>query len=347
MSASGESFRVSVIIPVYNEQRYVEQAVQSALMQPQTHEVLVVDDGSTDRSPEICRRISERDPRVRVLSHPNGCNRGRGASRNLGIVHAACDYVAFLDADDYYLPRRFRACSEAFAEDPDIDGVYHATELRFDSAAAKNIWKDIPVLRRKDRVITIKGTVGPEDLLGALVAGDYGFFSTDAITVKRSLFQRSGLFDESLTIYEDTALWLKMAVVGRLVPGSVEAPVAVYRVRESSTLLNARTGFDPDLKRMYETLDTWCRENGIRNEQAALLHYRQWLSALFGYDRGVRTRFYEIKLGRRGAGRYVRMLGFIAWRLIRRPSLIFRREFIRLIRTQSAKILRPVDGGST
>ena len=98
---------VSVVIPVYQAAAFVEQAVESALAQPETGEVLLVEDGSGDGSLAECERLAAGDGRVRLLRHPNGENRGAGASRNLGIEQSTCPLVAFLDADDYYLLGRF------------------------------------------------------------------------------------------------------------------------------------------------------------------------------------------------------------------------------------------------
>ena len=96
---------ISVVIPVYNAEKYVEDAVRSALRQNQTAEVILVEDNSPDNALKVCERLAKEDPRVRVLRHSDGKNHGAGESRNLGIKNARCDYIAFLDADDYWKPR--------------------------------------------------------------------------------------------------------------------------------------------------------------------------------------------------------------------------------------------------
>src|SRR5210317_669111 len=94
---------ISVVIPVFNAERYVESAVESALRQSETAEVILVEDNSPDNALEICQRLEAQDPRVRLFRHGDGKNHGAGESRNLGIRNARCDYIAFLDADDYYV----------------------------------------------------------------------------------------------------------------------------------------------------------------------------------------------------------------------------------------------------
>ena len=120
-----------MVIPMYNAAAYVEQAVKSAPAQSETAELLPVEDGATDGPPEICQRLERNDSRVRSLRHPGGQNRGAGAARNLGIAQASSTYVAFLDADDFYRPGRFRKDAEVVAEHPAADGVCDAPGLYF------------------------------------------------------------------------------------------------------------------------------------------------------------------------------------------------------------------------
>lgn len=90
---------ISVIVPVYNTKEYLERCVNSLLNQTyQDMEIILVDDGSTDGSGEICDRFAERDRRIRVLHKENG---GSSSARNLGIENAEGDYIGFVDSDDY------------------------------------------------------------------------------------------------------------------------------------------------------------------------------------------------------------------------------------------------------
>jgi succinoglycan biosynthesis protein ExoO len=94
---------VSVVIPAYNVADYLDRSVGSALAEPETLEVIVVDDASTDSTPETIRRLSE-DPRVRGFRLP--VNGGPSAARNKGIDEARGAWIAFLDADDWFAPGR-------------------------------------------------------------------------------------------------------------------------------------------------------------------------------------------------------------------------------------------------
>lgn len=97
--------RVSVVVPLYNDQRFVEQALRSALEQGERDlEVVVCDDGSSDRSPALVAALAAADPRLRLVR--NERNRGVAYTRNRALALARGHWVALLDADDFYLPGR-------------------------------------------------------------------------------------------------------------------------------------------------------------------------------------------------------------------------------------------------
>lgn len=99
---------VSVIIPVYNTENYIAQALQSVRRQSlQDIEILVVDDGSTDGSAAVVRSVAATDPRVVLYSRPNG---GVSAARNTGMEHARGEYTYFLDSDDLLEPGALESC---------------------------------------------------------------------------------------------------------------------------------------------------------------------------------------------------------------------------------------------
>ncbi len=94
--------KVSVIVPIYNAEKYLEECIQSVRNQTLTNiEIILIDDESTDSSLEICNKYCEVDERIRVFSNPNI---GQGLERNYGIGKAVGEYIAFLDADDSYSP---------------------------------------------------------------------------------------------------------------------------------------------------------------------------------------------------------------------------------------------------
>lgn len=93
---------ISVIVPVYNVERYLEKCLESLLAQTYPYlEIVLVDDGSTDSSLKICERYSETDSRIKVIHKKNG---GAASARNLGLSAAGGEYIAFVDSDDYLEP---------------------------------------------------------------------------------------------------------------------------------------------------------------------------------------------------------------------------------------------------
>lgn len=104
-----EEIKVSVIVPVYNTEPYLEQCIESILGQTlREMEVICVDDGSSDRSVEILKEKSRLDQRLRILTQKNS---GGGAARNLGMKHAKGKYLVFLDSDDFFLPEMLEEMS--------------------------------------------------------------------------------------------------------------------------------------------------------------------------------------------------------------------------------------------
>ena len=134
--------RISVVMPVHNAAPFVSAAVASALEQPEVAEVLLAEDGSTDGSLDVCRALVEKDARVKLLRHPDGGNHGAGPSRNLALAHCSQPWVAFLDADDRYLPDRFAAERHILATYPDAEGVYGAIGVHYHDAEGRARFKD-------------------------------------------------------------------------------------------------------------------------------------------------------------------------------------------------------------
>lgn len=143
--------RVSVVVIFLNAERFLEEAIQSVIGQTrQDWELLMVDDGSSDRSSAIARRFAEREPsRVRYLEHPGHQNRGMSASRNLGIRQARGEYVALLDADDVWLPEKLERQVAILDAHPEAALVFGAPLYWFG-------WTGSPADSRRDFVIDLK-----------------------------------------------------------------------------------------------------------------------------------------------------------------------------------------------
>ena len=101
---------ISIIVPVYNAEKYLDTCVESIIRQTYTNwELILVNDGSSDRSPEICEKWSRRDPRITVIHKENG---GASAARNAGLNAARGEYIGFVDADDYISENMYRVMAD-------------------------------------------------------------------------------------------------------------------------------------------------------------------------------------------------------------------------------------------
>ena len=248
--------RVSVIIPVYNAEKFVREAVESSLAQPETGEVILIEDASTDESLQVCKELTHEFEKVRLLRHRNGKNQGAGASRNLGIVNARFDYIAFLDADDFFLPGRFSVAKQLFQTDPQIEGVYEAIGVHFENEALERRWR---VSNRK-MMTTMKERVPPDRLFEAqMPVGTFGYCTTGGWVVKRSVFDKTGLFDKCLRVHQDTVMFIKFAAVGRMVAGRLDEPVAMRRVHDNNRISAPRSFYKRYRNRilMWFTLWKW------------------------------------------------------------------------------------------
>lgn len=262
--------RVSIIIPVYKAAKFVRQAVESALAQPETGEVILIEDDSPDNSLQVCQELARRYDKVKLFRHPDGKNHGAGASRNVGIKKAQFDYIAFLDADDYFLPGRFLIARQLFEEEHSIDGVYEAVGVHFENEDAKKQWRELGA----KMLTTMTEYMPPERLFEAQAPiGDSGYTHINGWVVKRCVFKKTGLFDENLRLHQDTAMLIKFAAFGRMMPGRLDCPVAIRRRHSQNRAGISRSPRETyrDRVLMWGTLWKWGRVNLCLPRQKIIL----------------------------------------------------------------------------
>jgi glycosyltransferase involved in cell wall biosynthesis len=189
MNSKIEIPEVSVIIPTYNRGWCVAEAVDSVLDQDfRDFELIVVDDGSTDETPQLLEGYGQA---IRVLHQDN---RGVSAARNAGIVASRAGLIAFLDSDDLWLPGKLRCQVEFFASHPE------AFICQTEELWVKNGRRVNPGKRHRKR----DGMIFELSL-------DLCLVSPSAVMVRRELFDRVGRFDESMPACEDYDLWLRVS----------------------------------------------------------------------------------------------------------------------------------------
>lgn len=146
-----EEIKVSVIVPVYNTEPYLEQCIESILGQTlREMEVICVDDGSSDRSVEILKEKSRLDQRLRILTQKNS---GGGAARNLGMKHAKGKYLVFLDSDDFFLPEMLEEmsarCEETGAQICVCKAKCYHEDLEFETPEPAAMREDTDLLAKQ------------------------------------------------------------------------------------------------------------------------------------------------------------------------------------------------------
>lgn len=245
-------YKVSVIIPVYNGSEYIRRAVNSAHILEEVGEVIIIDDGSTDDSVSRVESLVKEFEKVRFFKHDDHKNHGPAASRNLGIGKARFDFISFLDADDYYLPSRFKIEKELFRTQNEVDGVYGCIQNVFEDENSKELFFKV----ESDTMHGITEYLPPASLFNALISFSFGRICLPAITIKKSTLLKVGLFNEALRWSEDTELWLKLASKYKLAAGDLKNPGCYRWIHENNSIHNVSKALYYRFK-MYQSLLKW------------------------------------------------------------------------------------------
>lgn len=217
----GEAGLVSVVVPVFNGARYLAESLDSALAQdyPQV-EVIVVDDGSTDATPEVLARYGDR---VRVIRQPN---QGAAVARNAALRVARGEYLAFLDADDRWLPHKLRIQIAHLRRNPQVDLVYSSWSVveRSDPQALDIVG---PEPREEDAIDPGgSGWIYNALLLDCIV-------HTTTVVMRRRLLDAVGLFDPELRRGQDYDFWLRASRVTPI--HKLAAVLSIYRLHDANS----------------------------------------------------------------------------------------------------------------
>ncbi len=226
---SGSSPRVSVIIPCYNGEQFLAEAIESALAQRYPDvEVIIVDDGSADGSRTVVARFLE-DPRVRLLEHDS--NMGIAAARNTGIRASTGELIGLLDQDDIWLPEKLALQVPSFSRDGSNDPglVFSDTFTADEEGRPRGGPPKLPVPPDLNNL-------SKENALRKLFAGN--FITTASVLVRKECFDTLGLLDESiLGGADDCEFWLRLA--GRYRIEFVNERVAIRRLHSGNYSANA------------------------------------------------------------------------------------------------------------
>ena len=204
------SHRVSVVVPAYNCDQFVAEAIESALSQTvPPHEVIVVDDGSTDGTAAVLRRFGNR---IRVISQ---ANRGLAGARNAGVAVATGTWLAFLDADDTWLPTKLARQLEVGA-DPRIAMVYTDRFNIGERGSLPRIQSEIQQMFTGDVFIDL------------LLLGNH--ITASSVMIRRDVVLRLGGFGGHCRGAEDWDLWIRVAESHQV--GVCLEPLVCYRIHQ-------------------------------------------------------------------------------------------------------------------
>lgn len=242
---------VAVVIPAYNASPFLENAIASVRGQtlaPERLEVVVVDDVSTDGTPELVEGLG-----IRCIRQPQ--NGGPASARNRGVKETTAPWIAFLDADDAFLPDKLERQLALLSRGDVVGCCSNAWVIRDGRREHPKNTADVPA------TLTFRTLLQQNPII------------CSTVTVRRDAFDAAGGFDEDRTLIatEDYDLWLRLARIGRL--AYVAAPLAEYRVHAASLSDTSRflAGSDRIMDRVEER---WGREPGVselarRRRQAA------------------------------------------------------------------------------
>jgi glycosyltransferase involved in cell wall biosynthesis len=208
---------VSVVIPTYNSARFVTQAIDSVLAQTVLPlQIIVVDDGSTD---DTCERLL---PYLQHIQYVRQANQGVSATRNNGVREATGDFVAFLDADDVWHPRKLELQMEVFACHPDL-ALLGTGSFDWPTRAFPEVAQDGPA---------------PEERVPweQLVVKNY--LVTSSVVARRAVLLQAGPFDTAMQGPEDRDLWLRVAELAPI--ANLHLPLMGYRQVPGSVSKQAR-----------------------------------------------------------------------------------------------------------
>ena len=250
--------KISIIIPAYNAEKYIGRCLESILRQTfPDFKVICVDDGSTDKTAEICRGYAERDERIAVVSKENG---GAPAARNTGLQYAKGEYITFVDADDWLEPRMYEVLYiQAKENDADISVVGFSKDFESGSRNMENL------------SFVSENISGSEELIRyAFIRDEYrnfGAYVWNKLFHKRIIYSGDKLlrFDEELTRGDDVWFYAQAALLAQKAVYSGKHLYHYFQRDDSYThAISLEKG--EGILTAYEHVIELCKENAVTEE---------------------------------------------------------------------------------
>jgi len=262
---------VSCVIIFLNGETFIGEAIESVLAQTVSDwELILVDDGTTDGATEIVRRYCASHPdRIRLISHPGGRNMGMSASRNAGVRASRGRYLAFIDADDIWLPERLETHVEMFERHPEAALVIGPT-LRWSSWAKADApwWRPWATLDERQVLGLVEDVLldAPGVATHFLERHGAGMPPPCCVTMRRDVIEAvRGSEDRFRTLYEDQVLFFKFFLEQPIV--ATGRMLDLYRLHSESTCAVAgwEAGDRAARPAFLAWLQAWIEERDIRD----------------------------------------------------------------------------------
>ncbi len=263
--------QVSIIIPVYNAEKYIRQTVQSALDQTfRDFEIIILNDGSKDGSPEILRQLQKEDDRIQVIDKPNT---GVSDTRNIGISLARGKYLAFLDSDDIWKPRNLERKVSTL-----------------ETNGKRWVFSDYDLIDEKGNLLVKpERKLSEDDILNRLLLWDKGDVvpgPCSNIIAEKKIFEEGVQFDVALSSPADRDMSIQLAA--RSVPAVLQESLWQYRIHPQS-MSNQNLKVASEVKVFIRKMrkSDWFTSKSIRRRSLSNLYY---MLAGYNYTNGYRFR---------------------------------------------------------
>lgn len=237
---------ISVVLPTFNREVYLSRAIESVLTQTyRDFELIIIDDGSTDKTRSLVE--SYQDERMSYLYQEN---QGISLARNLGIEKAKGEWVAFLDSDDEWLPKKLEK-QNYFSQNHSHIQIIHGDEIWIRNGVRVN-----PMKKHQKS----GGWIFEKCLKLCLI-------SPSAVMIKKELFSKVGVFDPEMTVCEDYDLWLR--ITSKFEVGYID-----------DLLLKKYGGHDDQLSRKFKAMDEYRVKSMINLLESQKINHTQRESVL-------------------------------------------------------------------
>jgi glycosyltransferase involved in cell wall biosynthesis len=308
---------VSIVVPVYNVEKYLRQCLDSIINQSLTNiEIICVNDGSTDNSLTILQEYADKDSRIRIIDKPNS---GYGHSMNIGIQQCLGEYIGIVESDDFTKSEMFETLYKTAIEN-DLD-VARCNFFTFKQ-------KDSSIKKINSCTIEINTLINPQDDLFPFLQWP----SVWANIYKRSFIQQNNLkfLETPGASYQDTSFSFKVYACAQkmmLVP----EPLIYYRIHAESSIKSKDKVFC--ICDEFNEIISFCKKNQLYEKLKYLIYYFQYKSYKWNYNRlemPYRYSFllYWSKEMRKNSDVYSRKNSFFVFKDIKKISVI---KFIPLL----------------